>query len=127
MQLEQTDAAKGVFTEGIAMTHVHQRIVCFSGALAALLCLAPQARSDCALGADYEVTVMGNTVVVCANGIGAVDCGASSTMLRQDTASGALVQLATFCTLGDGGTDAGSIQAGCMRVRLRRGRSSDSA
>jgi hypothetical protein len=60
-------------------------------------------------------------VVVCSDDF---DCGPSAsvagsdappTLIRQDTSTGALSRLSTFCTEGDGGTDAGPILAGCYQ------------
>jgi hypothetical protein len=63
----------------------------------ALALLTPRpARADCAEGADYDLTVTGNTVAVCE---GAAPCTPSTPFLRQDEASGDVVSFAATCDM----------------------------
>lgn len=80
---------------------MHRRAAAAIPFLPLMLCLAaPGARADCALGATYAISTTGpnlpNTVTVCAQ---TTRCGAAGqTMLRQDVATGEIVQLADFCS-----------------------------
>jgi len=76
---------------------------------ALLLSLAPGARADCALGADYDVTNSApSSVTVCLVSSDLAGGNTAAVMLRQDIATGAVVQLANFCS------GASSVQAGCF-------------
>lgn len=60
------------------------------------------AQANCAMPKDYHATVEGNTVTVCAQG----QCDTAGTLLREDVATGTVVELSS-CT----GTDAGPYSA----------------
>jgi len=66
---------------------------------ALLLSAASGARADCALGATYDVSNSApNSVTVCLISTG-LDCSTTAqVMLRQDTSTGAIVQIANFCS-----------------------------
>jgi hypothetical protein len=57
------------------------------------------AKADCAAGANYAVTVQNTTVRVLPIATSR-NCGGSIPMLRQDVASGAIVQLFGYCAQG---------------------------
>ncbi len=64
-----------------------------------LTVVSPGAKADCALGATYEISASGpnlpNTVTVCTQ---TTRCGdATRTLLRQDIATGDIVQLPNYC------------------------------
>jgi hypothetical protein len=63
---------------------------------------APGANADCALGAAYLISSAGasgpNSVTIC---VSTSNCGGPQTMLRQDAATGAIVQLPNFCDASD--------------------------
>ncbi len=89
------------------MTGAARSKTCVSTLFAALLVAAPQARSDAAAPEAYYGAVTGNRVIIC-NSYNVPICAPSTPMLRQDTASGELVQLATFCL-----TDSDAGYTGC--------------
>ena len=73
------------------------RYILMAGLLAASLAPSP-ARADCALGADYTVTVDANTVTVCPTST-LRKCGASSIdLLRQRVADGTVAVIAGSCS-----------------------------